>query len=444
MTAREYLFSLEQIGIKLGLDQIRLLLRALDAPDRAFPSIIVAGTNGKGSVTAMIERGLRAAGYRTGRYTSPHLTTIEERVAIDGTPIGAEAFDRLAERIRGAAASLPHPPSFFEATTALALDAFREARVDVAVLEVGLGGRLDATNAVTPVLAVITAIALDHQQYLGDSIEAIAAEKAGIIKPAVVTVLGANPASVRAVVERTAADRGAPIVYAPDGVTMDAVMAGGLTSLSLTTPAGVWPPITLGLRGRHQIDNAVTAARALETLDASGILTVPARAREAALTRVVWPARLEMRQWRRPAGSGDQPAGSGDQPAGSGDQIDVLDILIDGAHNPAGASALAAYLAEAYGRPVPIVFGAMQDKDVSGIVRALVPAASAFICTAAQTPRAARPDALAQLVREAASQVPVVTAKTPESALSAAAPFGVPIVVAGSLYLAGEIREFLS
>nr|MBP8274427.1 bifunctional folylpolyglutamate synthase/dihydrofolate synthase [Acidobacteriota bacterium] len=192
MTAREYLFSLEQIGIKLGLEQIRLLLLALDCPDLAFPSIIVAGTNGKGSVTAMIERGLREAGHRTGRYISPHLVAIEERVAIDGVPIAEATFDRLAARVRQASASLPFPPSFFEATTALALEAFRDARVDVAVLEVGLGGRLDATNAVSPVMAVITAIDLDHQQYLGNSIEEIAYEKAGIIKPGVSTVIGAN------------------------------------------------------------------------------------------------------------------------------------------------------------------------------------------------------------------------------------------------------------
>ncbi len=156
MTSRDYLFSLEQFGIKLGLDQIRALLAALGRPDQSGRYIVVAGTNGKGSVTAMVERGLRAAGYRTGRYTSPHLTRVEERIAVDGRPIAPEAFDRLADRVRDAADRLPAPPSFFEATTALALEAFREAGVEIGVCEVGLGGRLDATNVLSAVGVAIT------------------------------------------------------------------------------------------------------------------------------------------------------------------------------------------------------------------------------------------------------------------------------------------------
>lgn len=424
MTAREYLFSLEQIGIKLGLEQIHRLLGALGQPARAFPSIVVAGTNGKGSVTAMIERGLRDAGFCTGRYTSPHLVHIEERVAINGVAIAPATFDRLAERIRDAAAALPFPPSFFEATTALALDAFRDARVDVAVLEVGLGGRLDATNAVTPVLSVITSIDMDHQQYLGDSIEQIAAEKAGIIKTGVPTVLGANTDVVRAVIGRVAAAQGAPVIYAPDGVDARASITSGVTTLALTTPTGAMPPIVLGLRGRHQIDNAITAVRALEVLDAAGQRPVPASSRQAALEHVQWPARLEMRQWRANGA--------------------VFDVLIDGAHNPAGALALALYLQEAFARPLPIIFAAMQDKDIDGLVQAMAPSACAFICTAATSPRAARPEDLAARVRAIAPQLPVLTAATPAAALAIAAPLGQPIVVAGSLYLAGEIREVLS
>jgi dihydrofolate synthase/folylpolyglutamate synthase len=427
MTAREYLFSLEQIGIKLGLEQIRLLVVALDCPDLAFPSIVVAGTNGKGSVSAMIERGLRDAGYRTGRYTSPHLTSIEERVAIDGLAITPAAFDRIAARVRLAATTLPFPPSFFEATTAVALEAFRDAHVDVAVLEVGLGGRLDATNAVTPVLSVITSVDLDHQEYLGRSIETIAAEKAGIIKPRVPTVLGANSDVVRAVVEKIAAERGGRLLYAPDGVTVRATMYDGKTSLTLTTPVAAGPPLTLGLRGRHQIDNAITATRALEALDAGGLLRVPPASRRAALEQVEWPARLEMRYWRQP--EADQAS---------------IEVLIDGAHNPAGAEALARYLNEAFGRPLPIIFAAMADKDIDGMLRALIPCARGFICTAPRSPRAAPADALAARVAALAPGTPVMTAATAALALAGAARFGAPIVVAGSLYLAGEIREVLS
>ena len=424
MTAREYLFSLEQIGIKLGLEQIRRLLLALDCPDLAFPSIVVAGTNGKGSVSAMLERGLREAGHRTGRYTSPHLVHIEERIAINGEPIPPATFDRLAAHIQDTAATLPFPPSFFEATTALALEAFRDAQVDVAVLEVGLGGRLDATNAVTPVLSVITSIDMDHQQYLGDSLAQIAAEKAGVIKSGVATVLGANVGEVRAIIGGVAAAQHAPLIYAPDGVTARASLTGGVTTLALTTPSGEMTSIALGLRGRHQIDNAITAVRALEALDAAGPLNVPVSARQAALERVRWPARLEMRQWHAPQGPHD--------------------VLIDGAHNPAGARALARYLDETFGRPLPIVFAAMQDKDIDGLVRALAPSACAFICTAVQSPRAAPTETLAARVRDIAPDVTVLTAATPAAALAAAAPFGQPIVVAGSLYLAGEIRGLLS
>ena len=424
MTARDYLFGLEIVGIKLGLEQIRALISALDFPDLAFPSVVVAGTNGKGSVTAMLERGLRHAGYRTGRYTSPHLTAIEERMAIGGVPLPPAAFDRFAERIRDAAGGLPQPPSFFEATTALALEAFREASVDVAVLEVGLGGRLDATNAVTPILSVITAVDLDHQQYLGDTIEKIAAEKAGIIKPGVPVVLGKNRDAVRHVISGVADIHGAPLVYAPDGVDVRASLVGGVTELALTTPAGHWPRLTLGLRGRHQIDNAVTAARALEALDQSTSLRVPPAARQRALDGVEWPGRLEMRSFNWGHSR--------------------VDVLIDGAHNPAGARALNAYLDEVFPSRVPIIFAAMADKDIAGLAVALGPSASAFVCTAAHTPRAATPDAVAAAVRTAIPDATVLIAATPELALAAAAPLGAPIVVAGSLYLAGEIRELLS
>lgn len=424
MTAREYLFGLELIGIKLGLEQIRALIRALDYPDLSFPSIVVAGTNGKGSVTAMLERGLRAAGYRTGRYTSPHLTHIEERFALDGESITPAGFDRLAERVREAATALPQPPSFFEATTALALEAFRDAAVDVAILEVGLGGRLDATNAVKPVLSVITAVDLDHQQYLGNTIEEIAAEKAGIIKPNVPVVLGKNPDTVRHVINDVAHLNHSPLIYAPEGVEVRASVLGGVTEFGLTTPAGSWPRLTLGLRGRHQVDNAVTAARALEALDQETALTVPPAARQSALANVQWPGRLEMRSYHF--------------------GLRRVDVLVDGAHNPAGARALNAYLSEVYKARMPIIFAAMADKDIAGLAEALAPSASFFVCTAANSPRAASPEAVAAAVKRASPESRVVVAGTPDVALSCAAALGSPIVVAGSLYLAGEIRGLLS
>jgi dihydrofolate synthase/folylpolyglutamate synthase len=420
-SAAAYLQSLELFGIKLGLDQIRGLLAALDHPERAFPSIIVAGTNGKGSVTAMMERALRAAGHRTGRYTSPHLVRLEERIAIDGEPIGADTLEALTARTQSAAASLPAPPSFFEATTAMALDAFRDARVDLAVLEVGLGGRLDATNAVDEIAAVITAIDFDHEQYLGTTIEAIAGEKAGIIKPGCFAVLGRNPPIVRQVVEAASAAAHAPCVYALDGVAVDATMSEGRAIVTIATPRSRYEAVTLGLRGRHQVENAVTAVRALEEIAARTPHRVPAAAIVAGLARVVWPARLELRTWRgRP-------------------------ILIDGAHNPAGARALASYVHETYGSARPVVVGAMRDKNIRGMLDALLPIAAPLICAAPNTPRAFPPAELAALARAAARDLPdppaIIEAASPADALDRAIAAGAPAIVAGSLYLAGEVRD---
>ena len=317
----EYLTSLEQIGIKLGLAQIRALLDHLGHPETALPAVVVAGTNGKGSVTAMVERGLRAAGRRTGRYTSPHLVRLEERFAIDGVSLSPEAFDAIAAKVRVAAARLASPPTFFEATTAIALEAFREARVDVAVLEVGLGGRLDATNAVDGVAVAITAIDFDHQEFLGDTIEAIAAEKAGVIKPGAVVVLGENPRAVEGVIGRRCGEVGARLVRAADGVASDVELRDGVTRLSLATPRASYGPLVLGLRGRHQVQNAITAVRLLEEMPAIAGGPMAAAAVRAALETVVWPARLESARWRGHA------------------------VLVDGAHNPAGARALQSYLA---------------------------------------------------------------------------------------------------
>jgi dihydrofolate synthase/folylpolyglutamate synthase len=435
VTAREYLFSLEQFGIKLGLDQIRALVAALGFPERAYRSVVVAGTNGKGSVTAMVERGLRAAGYRTGRYTSPHLTGIEERVAVDGRPVDGREFDIIAERVRDAAGGLPAPPSFFEATTALALEAFRRAAVDVAVLEVGLGGRLDATNVLSPMGVAITAIDFDHEAYLGSTLEAIAREKAGVIKPDGVCVLGRNGPEARGVVEDACRAAGAAFVYAPDGVDLDAAMVNGRTRLRLRTPAHDYGEIALALRGRHQVDNAVTAVRLLETLagpstglgagpsatlGAGRATGVTAAAIRSGLTDVDWPARLELRST-----SGGE-------------------VLIDGAHNPGGARALASYVREAYGRRVPIVLGAMRDKPIGEIVTALAPIASAFVCTAPRSSRAASAAEIGAIARRRAPEVPVRELDPPSAALREALSLGTPAVIAGSLYLAGEIRAELS
>jgi dihydrofolate synthase/folylpolyglutamate synthase len=419
-SARAYLLSLEQIGIKLGLEQIRALVLNLGQPDRAYPSLLVAGTNGKGSVTAMVERGLRAAGYRTGRYTSPHLVQLEERFVVNGRPIAPDALEAAAETVRAAARSLPAPPSFFEATTALALQVFREVHVDVAVLEVGLGGRLDATNAVTPLGVAITSIDFDHEQYLGYTLDAIAHEKAGIIKPDTFAVLSENPSVVREIVQQTCARQGASFIFAPDGVAVDATMIDGRARLSFETPHARYEAVTLGLRGRHQVDNAVTAVRLLETLAARGAFALDAAAIRRALSDVEWPGRLELLPWRG------------------------REVLLDGAHNPAAARALAAYLRETYGSPVPMVIGAMRDKQLEALVGAFAGAASQFVFTAAATPRAASAAELIAVARRVAPAIEATERARPMDALALACAAGAPVVVAGSLFLVGEIRAEIS
>lgn len=422
---REYLASLEFFGIKLGLSTIAALTAELGWPDRRFPSVIIAGTNGKGSVAAMTERALRASGRRTGRYTSPHLVSLEERMAIDGVPVQPAELDEAITRVRMAAARLQDTgalvvhPTFFEATTAAAFEVFSQAGVDVAVLEVGLGGRFDATNIVMPVVAAITSIALDHEQHLGHSIEAIAYEKAGVIKSRVPVVLGDLPPAAREVVAGVCTEREAPLVVAHAGCRVDALIdAGGLTRLALETPVRRYAPVTLALRGRHQVGNAVLAVRLLEVLAEQGF-AIPADAVRVGLEDAQWPARLQL-----------VAADQGRQ------------VLLDGAHNPAGAAALADYIQAVWPAGLPIVFGAMRDKQIGGMLRALSACARPLVATTAPGERAAGAETIAAAARaEGLSDVEVA----PElpAALEAAWRCHPLAVVAGSLFLAGRTLEWL-
>ncbi len=419
-TVRDWLFGLEAAGITLGLTSTRALLAELGHPEQAFTAVTIAGTNGKGSVTAMVERGLRAAGRRTGRYTSPHLTSIEERVAIDGVRLDADRFDRAAALVREAAGRLPSRPSYFEATTALALVAFREAAVEAAVLEVGLGGRLDATNAVDAMLAVITYIGLDHEAYLGNTIEAIAAEKAGIIKPGASVIVGRTSEEALAVLAATASEVGASLLYAPRDIIADATVSARESRLILRTPLQNYGALRLALPGRHQVDNAITAVRTLEVAGERGIAPIDATAIHTALSDVRWPGRLDWRSWRG------------------------CDVLVDGAHNPDGARALAAFVHDTLGERVPMVVGIMRDKAIAEVFRALAPSASVFVCTAPAAARAATPVELAAVASRVAPAVRCVTAATPLDALIRASRHGSPIVVAGSLFLAADILDLVA
>jgi dihydrofolate synthase / folylpolyglutamate synthase len=420
----ERLFALETFGIKLGLDNISRLCEGLGHPERAFASLHVAGTNGKGSVTAMAHAALRAAGVNAARYTSPHLSDLSERFVINDHPVEtaalAAAVDdvlRCADRLQQTGV-LPVSPTFFEATTAAAFELFRRARVDVAVIEVGLGGRFDATNVITPIAGAITTIDFDHQQHLGHSLEAIAFEKAGIIKPGLTVIAGDLPDEARAVIRRVADERGATLIEAARDARCHSELVEGRARITIETPQGTYGPVTLGLRGEHQAANALVAVRLLEAAADRGVRAGRA-AIEQGLAAAQWPARLELltlEGGRR--------------------------VLLDAAHNPEGARALAAYLRRYHPERPPLVLGVMRDKNVTEIVRTLVPLVSYVIATAAPTPRARPAEDLAAYVRDA-GVTQIIIEPDAERAVDRALELSPTVCVAGSIFLVGAVRDGL-
>jgi dihydrofolate synthase/folylpolyglutamate synthase len=378
------LYARIPLGMRLGLEPMREACARARHPESAFPTVHVAGTNGKGSVCAMVESIARAQGLRTGLYTSPHLCRFAERIRLDGEPIGDAALASLLRQSLAAGPDL----SFFEAATLAAFLAFRAARVDIAIVEVGIGGRLDATNVIPrPRAAAITRIALDHTDRLGPTLVDIAREKAGIAKPGLELVLGPLEPEVRAAIDEVALSSGA--------TTHDA--------------GGVLTPPRIGLAGEHQKDNARIAAVLGARIGSSSA------AIEEGIARVRWPGRLE--------------------------PIDGL--LLDAAHNPDGAEALARYLRSARVPALPpegvvLVFGALGDKDWRAMLRILAPVARKRIYV--PLPGAARtavdPQAMSDLY-------PGVVARSVEEALSIARRADGPVVVAGSMVLVGEARSKL-
>jgi dihydrofolate synthase/folylpolyglutamate synthase len=356
----------------------------------------------------MVERGLRAAGLRTGRYTSPHLSAIEERVALDGTPIDPETFAHVTAAVLRVvdqcleSGALTVTPTFFEVSTAVAFEIFRRARIDVAVVEVGLGGRFDATNVLEPDITAITSIAFDHERHLGRTLSAIAFEKAGIVKPGVPLVVGRLPAEAAKRIAEVAAKAGAPVLDA-----------------HATTTDRVYPPLKLALAGRHQLENAAVAVAILERWSAV-VSDIPTAAIVTGLTQCEWPARLE---WLRLPSGGE--------------------LLIDAAHNPAGAAALATYLEDNGLAPLPIVTSIMADKDVAGMVTQLQRVASAFIATTVPHQRARTAEALAGTIRELAPRIKVVAEPSPDAAVATATAGAARAVAAGSIFLVGPLRARL-
>jgi dihydrofolate synthase/folylpolyglutamate synthase len=420
MDPLQYLLTLEKFGIKFGLANIRTLAAALGYPQTHYKSILIAGTNGKGSVAAMTDCALRASGLKVGRYTSPHLIRLEERFAVNGAPVDTQVLVGLIEDMRQlideliAKRSLESPPTFFEATTAIAFEIFRRANVDVAVLEVGLGGRLDATNVVEPIAAAIVSIDFDHEQYLGYTLAAIAAEKAGVIRRDIPVVVGPVPTEARDVLLSMCEMAGATFIDADAGVRIESTSGGGRTSMRLTTAMRDYGWIPLGLRGDHQVPNAVVTVRLLEELQR--VLPVTPDAITAGIRDVRWAGRLQMIEL---------PGGRR--------------VLLDAAHNPAGAWALASYLKREFPEPLPIVFGALRDKDVSLMLKALLPAASTIVMTEPATPRAHSAEELAAIARRLSPAAKIAVEPDPVRALDRAWMHCPVVCAAGSIFLVGNL-----
>ena len=393
----QYLYALgnEIKSAKLGLERIRAVLEALGNPERAYRVVHVAGTNGKGSTCAMIEAGMRAAGLRTGLFTSPHLIEPTERIQIDGIPIGPGDFERAFNVVHETAEKLDLDchPTYFETITAMGFWLFREKNVETAVIEVGLGGRLDATNVVQPALTVITPIDFDHEAYLGHTLEAIAGEKAGILKPGVPAVFAPQrPEAAQVLAEQV------------EKLPVPVISNFEIRDLYIDARGSRFSGIVCPLAGEHQVVNAVTAALALGALGIS-----PDGIKDAH-----WPGRIEH--------VSPNP-----------------DIILDGAHNPAGARALVRYLERFYGgRRIWLIYGAMRDKAIDEVAGVLFPIAAELVLTAPDTPRALRPEALAEFAGRGHIEPTVKSAI--DYARGSALPEDV-IVITGSLFVVGEARK---
>lgn len=411
---------------KFALDNITTLAAALGDPHRSIPCVHIAGTNGKGSTAAMLESILRAAGLRTGLYTSPHLERINERIRIDGESVSDDVFAAAWTRVHAtieslmAAGKLAGHPTFFECVTAMAFLAFAESRVDLAIYEVGLGGRLDATNIIFPEVAIITPVDFDHESYLGHSIEEIAFEKAGIIKKDGCVVSSVSREEARAVIARRAQEMNARMIESDSTWRLENVTRsdGHYRAVAVSVKTKARLAIAPGLPGHFQLRNALAAATAAEILAARGY-AVANIAIEQGIARARWPGRLE-RLARHP------------------------DIYLDGAHNPSAARELREFWDEEFAnRDIYLVYGAMRDKAVDEIAGILFPRTKAVFLTQPQQPRAISANLLAEMTHGLAPDIYVV--RDPTEALERAIQMAGPndaVFVSGSLYLVGELTSY--
>ena len=412
-----------RFGISMGLQRVERLMVEAGHPEDGLRGALVGGTNGKGSVVAMVQSVLTGAGLRTGTMPKPHLVGYRERIAVDGEPIPAADFAAAVERVLPAIDRVGHeigPPTEFEALTAAAIVELARRGVDLAIVEVGMGGRLDATNVLDLGVAAITNVQLDHQAHLGGTLAAIGREKAAIVKPGNVAVTGASGRGLRPILDRCA-DVRVPLRRAGNGQPYRAhLIESGWDGIVVDawTPGRRLTELRIGLLGAHQAGNAAVALALLDALDERFGLTLPEAALRRGLAEVRWPGRLELLD---------------------GSALGLGRVLLDGAHNPAGAAALARALADLGLRRPSIVFGAMRGKDVGGVLAALAPLEPRFVFTRVADHGALRPEELAA----AWAQIGGEAAIAPDPAAALAMADGDPVVVAGSLYLVGAVRGMI-
>ncbi|MDR0355875.1 MAG: bifunctional folylpolyglutamate synthase/dihydrofolate synthase [Deltaproteobacteria bacterium] len=428
------LFELQKFGMKFGLDSMERLLDKLGHPERELKLIHLAGTNGKGSTAAMLTEFLRLSGYKTGLYTSPHLITFRERIQINSEYISEEDVASLSEEI-WPATDPDSPPTFFEFVTAMALLHFRRRKTDVAVMETGLGGRLDSTNVISPVLCGITNVGLEHTEHLGATIDLIAKEKAGIIKPGVPFVGGRLTGQALATAEAKAAECQVPkcLLLGRDyRVEIVETAPSGRTVINYAGPKWNLRNLRLALAGSYQADNAAMALAMAETLESTSFPVSP-EAAEKGLLSVKWPGRAETfepESWPPTSPKGKAP------------------LILDGAHNPDGAKALSELLAAVPKKELHLITGVMADKDIGGVLAPVLQLADRLYLTRPAYHRAASPELLLARLTEAAGppKCPHALFPTIPEALTAAASAAGPsdlVVVCGSLFTVGETRAYL-
>lgn len=418
-----YLEQLARFGIKLGLENIRLLLEELGSPQNSFPSILVAGTNGKGSVCAMIQSALQKHGLKVGLYTSPHLVRVEERIRINHELIPPSDFCQILSYLRKkvdellSLGRLTFPPTYFELLTALAFLYFSREKVDLAVLEVGLGGRLDATNVVTPLVSVITTISRDHTEHLGSTIKKIAAEKAGIIKPGVPVICGENRPEALEVIASKAKKEGSPLIRVFGRGKFFEISSHNAPSY-LYYHNGEKYFFRPGLPGKHQARNAAIAIAALSVLKDKWRSLIREKIIEG-IEDVIWEGRLEK--------IGERP-----------------EVYIDGAHNEEGARAIRLFLKKKAPGKIILVFGILKDKAIRRVARQLFPLARKVFITSIPSPRAAKPEEIFRLTHDLNDQIIIEPdcLRALRLAQEEAGQHGL-VLLTGSLYLVGEIKKRL-